>query len=234
MSGLFITGTDTGVGKTYVACLVIQALRSAGVRVAAYKPVCSGAEPDADGKPVWSDVELLSDASGRQIEPHRICPQTFAAALAPPAAADLEDATVDESLLRSGYEWLRKRYETVVVEGAGGLLSPLSESCSSADLAKEFNLPLIVVSADRLGMINQTLLTIESAAARGLQIAGVIVNRPRAERDGSEATNLSQLARSCDVPILGLLEFGGTDLLRPSGEAARIDFHALGDPRYSR
>ena len=227
MSGLFITGTDTGVGKTYVACLIIKQLRAAGLRVAPYKPVCSGAERDAQGRPVWGDVEQLAAASGCLVPPDRLCPQTFDAPLAPPVAAANEGKSVDERLLRDGFDWLQKRFDLVIVEGAGGLLSPLGASSTSADLAKDLGLPVIIVSADRLGMINHTLLTVEAAVTRAIEVSGVILSRTTADRDGSEAANLSQLQRFCDVPILGQVEFGGTDLLRPSGRAARIDFRSL-------
>lgn len=218
LSGLFVTGTDTGVGKTYVAAGMVRGLRERGVRVGAYKPVVSGCEAGAEG-PVWEDLRLLSAALGGEFPEERIGPQRFRAPLAPPVAARLEGKEVDADLLRTGIDWWRKRVDVVVVEGAGGLLSPVSESESVADLAVAFGFPVLVVARLSLGTINHTLLTLEAARSRGLTVAGVVLNQPAppAADDVSAASNPVELEKRCGAPILAKLPFAPAgDLLRVS------------------
>ncbi len=218
LRGVFITGTDTGVGKTYVATRVVAALRSRGIRVGAYKPAASGSLPGANG-PVWDDLERLRAALGGEFPPDRICPQRFCAPLAPPVAARLEGRSVDTDLLRTGIDWWRDRAEIVVVEGAGGLLSPISETEAVADLAVSLGFPLVIVARQTLGTINHTLLTIEAARARSLTIAGLVLNQPVAAGadDVSIESNPRELEKRSPVRILAILphEPAG-DLLRPS------------------
>jgi dethiobiotin synthetase len=227
MRGLFITGTDTGVGKTFVACGIIAALRDAGVRTGAYKPVCSGAVVQPDGRHEWPDVVVLSNAAGGQFPRGRLCPQCFAAPLAPPAAAAAEGRHVDASLLASGRDWWTDHVDALIVEGAGGLLSPLASGVSNADLARQLGYPVLIVAADRLGTINHTLLTVEAALARGLRLAGVVLNRLTATLDPSAGTNFEELVRCCPAPMLGVWPFGAQQSLRPGNAAARIDWQAL-------
>jgi dethiobiotin synthetase len=217
LRGLFITGTDTGVGKTHLATRIIAALRAQGWRVGAYKPVASGSKDGADG-PVWSDLEQLHGALAGEFERERICPQRFNAPLAPPVAARREGKTVDAAILRSGFDWWRERADFLVVEGAGGLLSPLTETECVADLAASFGLPLIIVARLSLGTINHTLLTIEAAQSRNLAIAGIIFNQPvPADDDASPASNPEELQKRCPVPILAIEPYAATaDLLQHS------------------
>jgi dethiobiotin synthetase len=218
LRGLFITGTDTGVGKTYVAAGVISALRARGIRVGAYKPVVSGCTAGPEGR-VWDDLVRLQAALGGDVPIEHIGPQRFQAPLAPPVAARLEDKQVDAGLLRSGINWWRGRVEAIVVEGAGGLLSPVTETESVADLAASFAFPLVVVARPSLGTINHTLLTVESARARGLAVAGIVLNHsaPSDPDDHSVETNPVELERRCGVPILAILPHDSTaGLLRQS------------------
>jgi dethiobiotin synthetase len=203
---LFVTGTDTGVGKTHVACGIIAALRECGVRVGAYKPAVSGCMSGAD-EPVWDDLVRLQSALGGNVPIERISPQRFQAPLAPPVAARLEEKQVDAGLLRSGLEWWCGQADVVVVEGAGGLLSPISDTESVADLAASFGLPLIVVARLSLGTINHTLLTLEAARARGLTVPGIILNQPTPPdpNDCSLETNPDELKKRCRAPILAIL-----------------------------
>jgi len=149
----------------------------------------------------------LHDALGGMFARERICPQRFNAPLAPPVAARLQGKTVDAALLRSGIDWWRERADFLVVEGAGGLLSPLTESECVADLAVSCGLPLIIVARLSLGTINHTLLTIEAAHSRDLAIAGIILNQPAASDDGdrSVASNPEELQRRCAAPIVAIL-----------------------------
>lgn len=226
--GLFITGTDTGVGKTTVASAIVRLLRTQRVSVGAYKPVASGSESGPDG-PVWEDAERLNSALGG-IYPHEaICPQRFHAAVAPPVAARLEGAIVDAALLRRGADWWRERVELLVVEGAGGFLSPITETENVADLAVDLRFPLVIVARLSLGTINHTLLTIEAARARKLTVAGILLNQtsPPDSADQSLETNAVELSRRTPIPLLGVLPYSrGSDLL-PVLASLRIDFVGL-------
>ncbi len=171
-SGLFVIGTDTEVGKTYIACQLAKSLVASGVRVGVYKPVASGGEP---GEP--SDAELLCAAAEQTCELHRVCPQQFSAPLAPPISASIEGREVDEALLVTGANWWLGRCELLIVEGAGGALSPISKNLTVLDLAGQFGYPLLLVVADRLGAVNHTLLTLEAAQKRNLRVEAIVLNR---------------------------------------------------------
>lgn len=168
--GLFVTGTDTDVGKTAVACAIARQLVAAGKRVGVYKPVASGAGPAA------SDVMRLWEAAGRPLTPAQVCPQSFAAPIAPPRSARAEGRAVDERLLRDGLEPWWAASDIVVVEGAGGLFSPLGDTLLNVDLARQLGLPLVVVDAARLGAIGRTLTTVMAARASGLAVAAVVLS----------------------------------------------------------
>jgi dethiobiotin synthetase len=208
--GLFITGTGTGVGKTYVAALIARALRKAGKRVGVYKPAASGCEMRG-GRLVSPDAVALWTAAGQPGTLEAVCPQTFAAPLAPHLAARAEGRRVDPTLLRSGIEYWRETCDVVLVEGAGGLMSPVSDEDYIADLAEEFGYPLVVVAANELGTINATLQTLITAATyrEGLDVAGVVLNSPRRiEHDPSLDSNADELARRCVPPLLAVVEHG--------------------------
>ncbi len=233
-SGFFITGTDTGVGKTVFTSAFVRALRDAGVPVAAYKPACSGmVHPPARSaskglgedpllaqrasvRPFWSDVELLYAATNAAFPRERLCPQTFLAPLSPPAAAALEGRGVDEALLVEGYRWLAERADLVLVEGAGGFYSPISTNWLNADLAERIGLPVLIVAPNRLGTINQTLLTIEAIRQRGLTVAGVILNRMSEAVNASTATNAVEIQQRGRVRIWGEIPFSQRPELQPS------------------
>jgi dethiobiotin synthase len=213
--GLFIAGTDTNVGKTEIAALIIRSLRASGQCVGAYKPVCSGAVTSSSGQLVWEDIERLRAALGDDIPNEKICPQRFQAALAPPLAAQAEGRTVDFGRLVSEIAWWRDRVEIVIVEGAGGLLSPVSDAETGAELAMGIGFPLIVVARCGLGTINHTLLTIEAARQRGLQVAGVVLNQSSPGDDLTLAeANALEIERRGDVSVLGILDWGSADLHR--------------------
>ncbi len=209
--GLFITGTGTGVGKTYVAALIARALREAGARVGVYKPVASGCEM-RDGEVVSPDAVALWEAAGRPGTLDRACPQLFAAPLAPHLAARAEDKRVDAKLLRTGIDFWLETSDAVVVEGAGGLMSPISDDDYNADLAAEFGYPLVVVAANELGVINATLQTLITASAYcdGLDVAGIVLNSvARRDADASIASNADEIVRRCVPPLLATVEYGG-------------------------
>jgi len=203
-----VTGTDTGIGKTYVTACIARMLRQRGVRVGVYKPVASGCVLH-DGQWISEDAVTLWEAAGRLGSLEAVCPQRFAAPLAPPLAAAAEDRAVDPALLRSGLQYWLQRADLVLVEGAGGLMSPVTDNEFVADLAYDFGFPLLVVAANVLGVINQTLQTLITAATfrDGLDVAGIVLNQPNPARpdDLSVATNRSELARRCVPPILAEL-----------------------------
>jgi dethiobiotin synthetase len=220
--GLFITGTGTDVGKTYVAALIARSLRSAGKRVGVYKPVASGCEL-RDGQLESLDAIALWEAAGRPGTLAQVCPQMFAAPLAPHLAARAEAKRVDQQQLRSGLEFWRESCDIVLVEGAGGLMSPVSDDDYNADLADEFGYPLVVVAANVLGTINATLQTLIVADTfrDGLAIAGVVLNSPQlASGDPSTDSNADELARRILPPLLAQVKHGG-------GFDAEVDWWAL-------
>lgn len=204
--GLFITGTDTSVGKTYVAATIARELVAAGHRVGVYKPVASGCRREGDFL-VSDDALLLWEAAGRPGTLDAVCPQRFAAPLAPHLAARAEGRTVDRELLRAGLDCWAQSTDLVIVEGAGGLLSPITDDEYVADLAFDFGWPLVVVTPNRLGTIHQTLATLVIAAFRDrLDVAGVILNEPCSiAGDESTASNYDELCRRCVPPVLARL-----------------------------
>jgi dethiobiotin synthetase len=218
--GLFVVGTDTDVGKTAVAVAILRGLVAAGRRVAAYKPVASGiaaaSEPGGDPARLW-------EAAGRTGAIGSVCPQCFKPPLAPPRAARVVGQSVDESLLRRGLTAWRD-HELVVVEGAGGLFSPLAAATLGADLAREFGYPLVVVDAARLGAIGRTLATVQAARAAGLTVAACVLSQvtpPRGEPDDPAgdvaiaAANTADIQRLvADVPVT-LLSHGATAFAPP-------------------
>jgi dethiobiotin synthetase len=209
--GLFITGTGTGVGKTYVAALIARALQSAGREVGVYKPVASGCELRG-GRLVSPDAVTLWEAAGRPGTLDQVCPQVFAAPLAPHLAARAEGRRVDANLLRTGAEHWQSSCEFVIVEGAGGLMSPISDDDYNADLAAEFGYPLVVVAANQLGTINATLQTLITASTYrgGLPVAGIVLNSPSpATDDPSTASNHGELVRRCAASLLAETNYNG-------------------------
>lgn len=198
-AGLFITGTDTGVGKTMVAMAIAAERRATGLRVGVYKPVASGVVLDGS-----SDIERLWKAAGRPLTLAAVCPQAFAAPIAPVQAAIVEGKHVDELLLRDGIRPWLEAFDYVVVEGAGGLFSPLGEQSLNVDLARDLGLPLVIVDAARLGMIGRTLATVRAARAEGLEVAEIVIS------------HVHPLVGSPDDPTseAGIVRNGITELVR--------------------
>jgi len=202
--GLFITGTDTAVGKTYVTALVAHWLVEAGHRVGVYKPVASGCTAGEFGL-ICDDAQTIWRAAGSPGELARVCPQMFAAPLAPHLAAAREGKQIDARLLRDGLSYWLDRSDIVLVEGAGGLMSPVGEDEYVADLALDFGFPLVVVAPNVLGAINQVLQTLIVAATfrDGLDVAGIVLNRlPNRAADPSTASNRQDVAQRTVPPVL--------------------------------
>ena len=202
--GLFITGTGTGVGKTYVACLIAESMVRAGLRVGVYKPVASGCR-FVEGATRSDDALALWKAAGEPGALPDVCPQAFLASLAPHLAARAENKAVDPKLLIAGARLWEGRCDVLLVEGAGGLMSPVTDDLYVADLAAELRYPLVVVSPNVLGTINATLQTLITAATfrEGLDVAGVVLNDiSDTDGDASAASNRRELELSCVPPVL--------------------------------
>ncbi len=210
--GLFIAGTSTEVGKTHIGAMIARALVGAGRRVGVYKPAASGCRRDGDDF-IADDAVVLWEAAGQPADLERVCPQRFLAPVAPPRAAILEGRQVDRGLLRSGLDFWLQTNDIVLVEGAGGLMSPLSEADYSVDLAAEFGFPLVIVAANQLGVINATLQTLITAHSRapGLPIAGVVLNQVMpGGQDASLPSNAEEIVTRGDAPLLATVGYGET------------------------
>jgi len=199
VSALFVTGTDTGVGKTFVACALATALRQRGRRVAVMKPVETGVE---DGP---ADALALRAAAADPAPLDDICPYRLRAPLAPAVAARLEGVTIDVARLVALVARRRQEADMLLVEGAGGLLVPLDERTTWAELAVRTGLPLLIVGANRLGTVNHCALTARVAAAAGLAVHGFVLSQPAAETDASAATNAETIATLTGLRCLRVL-----------------------------
>lgn len=202
--GLFISGTDTGIGKTIVAAAIALTLRKAGHRVAVLKPVTSGAV-FVDGRLISEDAELLRWASGCAAPDKDIAPYLLREPLAPSEAAAREGVVIKLSLLRQTFERLSVSHDFVIVEGAGGLLVPLAENLLVADLVADFSLPLLIVARPDLGTVNHTLMTCECARSRGIEIMGVVINGQPAQPDLAEEYAARVISAYAAVPVLAIL-----------------------------
>ena len=203
--GLFITGTDTGVGKTIVTAALAMILREAGADVGVMKPVATGCVRRREGL-VSEDAELLAKAADVPEPLTEISPIRLAEPLAPTVAAARARLTLDLAPMWAAWRRLRSAHDIMLVEGIGGLLCPVTPKESVADLAKVFGLPLLVVARPVLGTINHTVLTVEAARARGLRVAGIVINRYHHDSvDLAETTNPDEVQRVTGVDVLGLV-----------------------------
>jgi dethiobiotin synthetase len=197
LRGVFVTGTDTGVGKTVVAASIVTTLRARGEPVRAFKPVVTGTdEPD----PQWpADHQLLARAAGMQ--PQDVTPITFGPAVSPHLAAELAGARIEPAELVAH---ARALGEPLVAEGVGGLLVPLTIGYSVRDLALDLGLPLVVAARPGLGTISHTLLTIEAARAAGLEVRCVVFTPWPDEPTAMERSNRATIERLGGVSVHGL------------------------------
>lgn len=200
--GIFVTGTDTGVGKTIVAATLARLLRMNGVSVGVMKPVTSGCREE-DGRLVSDDALLLCQAAEIPVSDD-VAPYRLREALAPADAARVDGVRIDFSAIKESFARLASRYQYVIVEGAGGLMVPLSGGMLVADLARELELPLLVVARPGLGTINHTVLTCFAAQQMGLQVAGVIVNGMPEQPGLAEKGAPHQIGSLCGASVLGV------------------------------
>ena len=210
---LFLTGTDTNIGKTYVAALLVRALRAAGHDCVGLKPICCGDRGDAEALHAASDgASPLNDINPVWLRPPA----------APYTASIIEHRTVDLDLIREAFGRARSAHPSLIVEGAGGWLVPITRDYFVADLAEEMGLPVAIVVANKLGAINHTLLTLAAIRSRGLACAGLILNRPTADDDLATTTNRAMLEELAGVPILFEISHGQRELPLPRTEEALI------------
>ena len=201
--GYFVTGTDTGVGKTAVTLGLMQALQQQGRSVAAMKPVAAGCELTAAGLRNADALQLQQQAS-MELGYELINPYAFEPAIAPHIAADQAGTTIDNDKIYNKYKELENISDCVLVEGAGGWLVPLSEDETLADLARLMGLDVIMVVAIRLGCLNHALLTAQSIRAAGCTLAGWVANQlPAAPECAQE--NINSIKSRISSPLLGVL-----------------------------
>ena len=217
MSVLFITGTDTGVGKTFVACALAAALRARGLRVGVMKPVETGVVREPE------DALALRAAAGDPAPLDDVCPYRLRAPLAPAVAARLEGVTLDVERLVALVRRREREADVLLVEGAGGLLVPIVGRVTWAEIAERLALPLLIVAANRLGTVNHCALTARVAAAMGLSARGFVLSQPAPASDESAATNAETIAALTGLPVLAVLGHGPI----PADAAARLAERAL-------
>lgn len=220
---LFVTGTSTEAGKTFVASLIARALVKAGRKVGVYKPAASDCIRVGD-EVVSEDAVALWEAAGHPLTLDAVCPQRFRAALAPHLAAKSEGKEIDPLLLRKGLSVWKDQCEIAIVEGSGGLMSPMGDHEFVAEIAADIGYPLIIVVPNVLGCINYTMQTLIAAACYGdgLKVAGIVLTDPEGfEGDMSTATNRGEIERRSVAPVLAQVPFGGDDF------DTQVDWFAL-------
>ncbi|MEO7934058.1 MAG: dethiobiotin synthase [Chthoniobacterales bacterium] len=201
---IFITGTDTGVGKTHFSCLLIRQLRATGVSAVGFKPICCGDRDDAVQLAKASDDALTINACN---------PVWMRFPASPYTSSIIEERPIDLGQIRMDWEALRGRFPAVIVEGVGGWQVPIHRDYNTGDLARELGLPVLLIAANRLGVLNHTLLTLHAIQSAGLTCAGIILNNlaPICPDDPTCLTNqsvLEDLLHGTPVPVLGEIETG--------------------------
>jgi len=241
----FVSGTNTDVGKTYCASRIAEMLQASGRRVGVYKPVASGCETSGTGEVIASDAVELWNAAGRPLTLDLVCPQLFLAPLAPPEAARKEQRIVDEQLLFDGLRpWLNGPFDVILVEGAGGLFSPLSESLLNIDFVKQLetyveqfrenvcggqektecegnrrsSIKTILVASNQLGVVHQVTATVRAAKAEGCPVSGVLLNQMAPCPDDSASQNQAQIEKWGETPVVVQIQSrgGGLQISDPS------------------
>ena len=203
--GVFVTGTDTEVGKTVVAAALARTLTEAGVRTGVMKPIATGGEPTG-ARYVSADARFLLWACGADDPPELANPVCLKEPLAPTVAARREGATIDLARVADAFGVLSARHDAVVVEGIGGLMVPIGGGFVVADLVGRLDLPLVIVARPGLGTINHTLLTLDAARRRGLTVAAVVINGLRPGETGvCEQTNPGEIERAGRVAVAAVI-----------------------------
>ncbi len=201
----FVTGTDTGVGKTYVACKLIRDYVAQGHRVIGMKPVAAGGDL-VNGQWVNDDVLRLEEASNVKAPRELINPYSFKEAVAPHIAAEKVGVEIKIDVIKQAFQALSKLADIIIVEGAGGFLVPLNNQQSMADLPAALNIPVILVVGMKLGCINHSLLTVEAIKARGLSLHGWVANQIEPEM-AFYNKNMATIAEKIHLTSMFLSEF---------------------------
>ena len=204
MKNYFITGTDTGVGKTFVTAALLSGLQARGLRVAPMKPVAAGTI-EINGRHINDDVALLQEISQQHFALTDVNPYCLAEPIAPHIAAARENVCIDITVIADAFARLAANADSVLVEGAGGFLVPLSSPQSMAEIPRALKLDVIMVVAMRLGCLNHALLTAEAVRARGLHLAGWVANSISATQMSAFDENLASLKLMLNAPCLGVL-----------------------------
>ncbi len=199
LNGLFVTGTDTGVGKTTVSIGLLRAARRRGLAPIPFKPVETGCDPDP------ADAHALWHAAQPPVDPSAVCLYSLRLPAAPHQAAEAEGVVVDLDRILTRAHDLTRRGDFLLVEGAGGLLVPYTRDATAVELAARLELPLLIVARTALGTINHTALTLREAARHGLPIAGLVFNRTHSELQPHEDGNGPLIARLTGQRALGTL-----------------------------
>lgn len=212
MNAVFISGTDTGCGKTAVGCALASAARALGLTVRVLKPVETGCREE-DGRRVAQDAEALAHAAGDGAPADTLCPYRLRLPASPLVAARAEGLSIDASTLDKAFAEASAGADLLLVEGAGGLRVKLTHELDMAGLAARLELPLLIVARATLGTYNHTQLTLEAAAARGLRTLGVVVSHTTPELSAADRHNLDGLLEDLPVPLLGELPHGARELV---------------------
>lgn len=216
---IFVTGTDTAVGKTTVSCGIAAAASQAGWKVGVFKPSETGCRTGPDGQLQPEDALRLRFFARNSLDVRTICPYPFSPPLAPLVAARQEGESINVDMICDIHHAIASAHDITLIEGAGGLLVPLAPAVTFADLAARLHVPLLVVVASRLGAINHALLTIRFAHSIGLRVLGYVVNFPTEDGDVAARTNVEVLAEWLGpplgvVPYLGAIENTEADRMR--------------------
>ena len=223
MPGLFITGTDTDAGKTVVSCAIARGLRRAGIDVGVMKPAETGVPVEGP-----YDARALIEAAGVSDSLELVCPQQFDLPAAPLASARAEGREVDLAAIDAAYQEINRRHECVLVEGAGGLLVPITETLDMAGLADRLELPVLLVARASLGTINHTLLSVQACQQRGLELLGVVFSHTNGPTSAADLCNLDILREMLgnhvlgEIPALGEGELPGTGAIDLDAIRARL------------
>lgn len=219
----FVTGTDTGVGKTLVCCALLHAFAARGKRVAGFKPVAAGCGGDEHNE----DAVALRAASSMQLTYGQVNPYCFPRAIAPHLAARHSGVRIELSRILASYRELAGQADEVIAEGAGGFLVPLNDKQTGADLAQQLGLPVILVVGMRLGCLNHALLTAAAVTASGLKLAGWVANSPDEEMPALQE-NIGALRERLPVPLLGVIGHQASPDARAA--AAQLHLELLDEP----
>jgi dethiobiotin synthetase len=217
LRGVFVTGTDTGIGKSVLAAAICSALVARGERVAAFKPAVTGLDENPGE---WGhDHELLASVANAGQSPDDVAPYRFGPPVSPHLAAELAGERIEPGRLVAGARDAAGSADVIVVEGVGGLLVPLTPGYLVRDFAVDLHLPVVIAARPGLGTINHTLLTVEAVGAAGLDVAGIVMTPQPEDPEPIERSNRETVARLCGVAVAALAPVSRGDL---AGDGARL------------